>query len=98
MKICTPVYYFILLAVIVEIWFYSYFSKYYMKNSYEFLRDISFDIIITLAFVWGLQCMCYGKCTNTVWIIFVIVLLMDIFSIYFAHVFNMKSPYEEINM
>ena len=95
MKICTPVYYFVILIIVTELWFYTYFSKFWIQNKTKFLQQLLSDIIGLSIIVWLLNCMCTGKCENTVWILFTLFLISSVFGIYISHRFNMKSPYQE---
>ena len=93
MKICTPVYYFIILSVISAICYYIYFSKYFMTHSYVFLQDIIANVIITIILAWSMQCMCYGKCNNTVWIIFIIYAILEIIGWGMVNRYHITNPY-----
>jgi Na+/melibiose symporter-like transporter len=81
--------------VITEIWFYTFFSKYWMEHKTEFFQQLVTDIIGISIIVWLLNCMCSGKCKNTVWIIFAVVFVMSVLSIFIAHKLKMKDPYQE---
>jgi hypothetical protein len=97
MKICTPVYYFIILNVIIAIWYYIYFSKYFMKNPYIFLLDLFSSVSFTLIIAWCMQCMCYGKCKNTVWTIFIFFAIVMALGWSIMVRYKITDPYAKIN-
>lgn len=97
MKICPPVYYFLILNVIIAICYYIYFSAYFMKNPYKFLLDLFGSVFSVLIIAWCMQCMCYGKCSKTSWTIFIffaIVMALG-WSVWIRY--KVTDPYAKIN-
>ena len=93
MKICPPVYYFLILNVITAIWYYIYFSAYFMKNPYKLLLDLFGNIFSALILAWCMQCMCYGKCTNTSWTIFIFLSIVAVLGMSLMVRYKVTDPY-----